>query len=187
MGIAKQTYTHEMLGLNETIVITDEDVELLNSISLNNDDGGESLQRLRNKWGDFAYADFAILQYFTEENSENFRKQLSKAIKLYPGNAMIRMEQYAQILLNEPDSCTEIIFDEYFNGKDEITRYEMFRFQTSKLTYFTNRRDIAALEAMYYQLEDILDNESEYFITLNTALILMRMRLLKEGFLKNLF
>lgn len=184
MKISSGEFTHEMLGLDRNIPITEEDKNLLRRLNLKSKKVADAIEELESRWGSFAFAAFARLQFLTPQGSAEYRHNLADALRRYPGNATLQMEETAQQLLTNPEACDEIAFENYFSGRDEITAYEMFRYQALKLKYFMDRGDIEALETMYHQIDDLLEKGSSYNQAINSLLMLARIALLKKELMR---
>lgn len=180
MKISSGEFTHEMLGLDRNIPITEEDKKLLRRLNLKNKKVADAIEELESRWGSFAFAVFARLQFLTPQGSAKYRHNLADALRRYPGNATLQMEETAQQLLTNPEACDEISFENYFSGRDEITAYEMFRYQALKLKYYMDHKDFEALEAMYDQINDMPDIDGTLNAAITPLLFVARVALLKE-------
>ncbi len=175
---SSEYFTHEMLGLDSSIVITDEDKELLRLIVFEKENIRENLETLEDKWGHFAFGEFLRLQFLTEQDSDEYNTKLAIALEKYPDNAILQIEKIAQILLNDPAHCPKFTFEDFFSDRTEITSYEMFRFQMIKLNYFVMENDLEAIECMYRTLANVMDPEDDFYPAFDSTLLLARISIL---------
>ncbi|MEO6723362.1 MAG: hypothetical protein ABIN67_23550 [Ferruginibacter sp.] len=184
VDIADDFYTPGMLGLEENETITEKAAELLSAIILNKENLQDALKELKKEWGDFAFADYASLKYFTTEDSESYKEKLAGGQKLYPHYALFTIEKYGYDLRHYPERVTEIKFETVFSNRAEITGYELFNFQTYKLNYFILQKDMAAIEAMFYLADYFIGWDDEYIMVHRMNVLLARVDLLRAHFSK---
>lgn len=176
--ISYNYYTPQMLGLLDEETISEENEILLNNILLEKNTL-ESLEKLKIIWGDFAFAAFADIKYLTKVDTDLYKEKLFAALLLYPGYALLQIEKYAYDMRHNVENVKEILFEKTFPGRKEISNYEMFNFQINKLNYFSNTKNLVAIEAMYLQIEEYYeDREMNYIETIKECVMTARIKLM---------
>lgn len=178
--ISSEKFTNEMLGLDKNIIITEEDKELLSTFHSGNKGFLKPLKKLEDKWGDFAYGAFARQQSISESDSKKAMLLLDEALGKYPDNAILKMEKYSTAIGVEPENYRPFGFKTFFENRNEITGYEMFKYQTIKLSFYLYKKDLEAIDAMYRYADEMMGDENEYSHIIYSTLELIRMALLKE-------
>lgn len=170
-------YNHEVLGVDNTLVITQKlrnaISEILIQIDKKPEKAGKKIDELAKQIGNTHFIAFLRLEVMKLLSPDDITPTLNEYSKEFPQSSMLKLmvafeQNFSNNELLKPIPTVDSIFD----GRKSVTLFEMYRFWNDKLLMIANCEDINMLEAFYLFLDQIdIDEQLHEMLQSSTKLI----------------
>lgn len=185
MIISEEFYTAELLSQEPRWTITGEEEIELDEIAVLMNETPQKVEKylieLKKKWGNIPYLNYKELKYIELNKPKEYEKKFRDYYAQFSQFPLFKLEEHKYKLINSVkiDDLNLIKFEDVFIGRNAITEVEMFEFQMTKLLTLIARGKMNEIEAMYISIDN-LDLKDEFYVYLDTMLVLTRINLLEK-------